>query len=119
MAPARLRNLKNNAVDPEIHKEKRERNNKAVRKTRAKKRIERERVPTDINNLTKENYFLAGQINVNLKNLDVYRDYLKSPDMEDLRQRLIELDRLIDDSKPILGRYKIPSVQPDFNIKKY
>uniref|UniRef100_A0A1B6I2V4 BZIP domain-containing protein n=1 Tax=Homalodisca liturata TaxID=320908 RepID=A0A1B6I2V4_9HEMI len=106
MAPARFRNLKNNGVDPEIHREKRERNNKAVRKTRAKKRIEREKVPADINNLTKENYFLAGQIKVNLKNLDVY---LKNADMEDLRQRIIDIDKLLHDSDSILIRYKIPS----------
>uniref|UniRef100_A0A1B6EPS2 BZIP domain-containing protein n=1 Tax=Cuerna arida TaxID=1464854 RepID=A0A1B6EPS2_9HEMI len=112
MAPALSRKLKNT----EKYRERRKRNNEAVRKTREKERMKREKVPADIINLFKENYFLAGQIKANLKNLDVY---LENADMADLsRCEEFDIGKLRRDSNSILVRYEIPSVQPSLkNIK--
>uniref|UniRef100_A0A1B6HG75 BZIP domain-containing protein n=1 Tax=Homalodisca liturata TaxID=320908 RepID=A0A1B6HG75_9HEMI len=104
MARALSRKLKNNGKYSEQYRERRRKNNEAVRKTRAKERTKREKIPADIINLVKENYFLAGQIKVNLKNLD---DYLQNADMECLRQRKeFDIDKLLCDSDSILVKYK-------------
>ncbi|XP_046671724.1 CCAAT/enhancer-binding protein gamma-like [Homalodisca vitripennis] len=104
MARALSRKLKNNGKYSEQYRERRRKNNEAVRKTRAKERTKREKIPADIINLVKENYFLAGQIKVNLKNLN---DYLQNADMECLRQsEEFDIDKLLRDSDSILVKYK-------------